>query len=613
MYTESRNNFSVRSVILQFLFVALFVFILIWLFPTKSDLKKATSSDNGGKTSITESTDLSILYDRIFNENLISMKEGAQSYFTTDRLPSKNGESVILTLKEMLEKKIVLPFTDKNGEQCNQTKSYVKVTKKDNEYVMKVNLKCGEEENYLLVYMGCYDYCSKTICEKKGTTTKVYKATKNPVAVKTTKKYYCTKVNGKYYNNKGNVVSYSAYKKACIKTPAKKYYCRIVNGKYYNKNGKVVSKSEYKKSCSEKVVTKYYCRIVNGKYYDNNGNVVSKEAYKKACDSKKYYCRIVNGKYYDNNGNVVSEKDYKEACEPKEVIKYYCQYRDGKYYDDKGNIVSYTAYKKACEPEEKHYCVLYNGKYYDNNGNVVSYSEYKDACIPKKYRTVCEYKKTTEGTIKYSEWSEWTKTVLSPSTTLEVQKKTNTYKKLVGYNVKVEDDLSKPITSTETVVVGSSTTKACTKYNVTSTVTGYTEKLIGTVKLTSAPANLKTSTYRYEYVGKYNYYCTNECTYGVVYLYRVYQLIPITSGSYSCASYSTYTTAYVAERLVVTGYEKLTTKTPVYDTYQVTYYRSRTKTTTPGTVSYKWSTYNDTALLNIGYSYTGVCKQELVD
>lgn len=31
---------------------------------------------------------------------------------------------------------------------------------------MKVNLKCSEQENYILVYMGCYDYCETDICEK---------------------------------------------------------------------------------------------------------------------------------------------------------------------------------------------------------------------------------------------------------------------------------------------------------------------------------------------------------------------------------------------------------------------------------------------------------------
>ena len=36
----------------------------------------------------------------------------------------------------------------------------------EDEFVMKVNLKCSDQENYLLVYMGCYDYCQTAICEK---------------------------------------------------------------------------------------------------------------------------------------------------------------------------------------------------------------------------------------------------------------------------------------------------------------------------------------------------------------------------------------------------------------------------------------------------------------
>lgn len=159
MYNE--NNFSVKNIIIQFLFVALFIFILIWLFPLKSDIKNVSKLDSSNNQD-----DLSVFYDRIFNENVISMKESAKSYFTIPRLPVNVGDKKKITLKEMLDLKIILPFKDKNNDTCDLDNSYVEVTKYDEEYVMKVNLKCGEEENYLLVHMGCYDYCSTTICEK---------------------------------------------------------------------------------------------------------------------------------------------------------------------------------------------------------------------------------------------------------------------------------------------------------------------------------------------------------------------------------------------------------------------------------------------------------------
>ena len=123
MYNEN-SNFSIKNVIIQFLFVALFIFILIWLFPLKSDLNKlktTTGSDINNK-------DLSVLVDRIFNENIIAMKDAAKSYYTTERLPKNVGDKVKMTLGEMLEKKIILPFTDKNGDTCDLEASYVEVT-----------------------------------------------------------------------------------------------------------------------------------------------------------------------------------------------------------------------------------------------------------------------------------------------------------------------------------------------------------------------------------------------------------------------------------------------------------------------------------------------------
>lgn len=534
MYTETRNNFSMRNVILQFLFIALFVFILIWVFPTKKDMKNANTS---GK-SVINNSDLSVLYDRIFNENITAMKEAAQSYYTTERLPQKVGDSVKITLKEMLDKKIILPFKDKNGEQCDLEKSYVQITKKDNEFVMKVNLKCGEEENYLITYMGCYDYCSQTICEKKGYTGKVYKVVKN--------------------------------------TTPKKHYCKIVNGKYYNNVGNVVSKASYEKACNK--VVKYYCKIVNGKYYDKAGSVVTKAAYDASCNpapAKKYYCQIVNGRYYNKAGKTVSQSEY----------------------------------VKDCIPEDNHYCEHVNGTYYDNNGNKVSYDAYKKVCLPVEYEAVYEYQytKTTDEAVKYSEWSNWSTTFVAPTNKLEVNSKEVTYRKKVGEVVTKSDDLSKPIEELRDVVVGSTTVTYCTSYNVTSTITGYEESYIGTVKLTSAPSS--TNTTRYEYVGTYNWYCDGDCTSGTVYLYKMYQRKPKTSTSYSCASTSSYKTAFTTKQLVVVGYEKKEAREPVYEYRKEKQYQYRTKTVTPGTTLIKWSrSISDTTLTTQGYRYTGVKK-----
>lgn len=143
---EERKGLPIKTFLISLLIIIILVLLLIWLLPMPN---------------------LKGLNNRIFNSNVSEMKDAATSYFTTDKLPQEEGDSVKLTLQEMLDKKLLLPFTDKNGDACDTQNSYVLLTKKANEYEMKVNLKCNEEEDYILVTMGCYSYCTSAICEDK--------------------------------------------------------------------------------------------------------------------------------------------------------------------------------------------------------------------------------------------------------------------------------------------------------------------------------------------------------------------------------------------------------------------------------------------------------------
>lgn len=149
---EEKRSFPFKELLIKLIVVVVFVLLLVWLLPK---------------------VDLTGLNNRIFNENVSEMKNAAISYFTTDRLPQKEGDSVTLTLQEMLDMKLVLPFTDKYGKTCDTNNSYVTLTKKSEEYEMKVNLKCSKEEDYIIVHLGCYSYCKEAICEKKEDTTPV--------------------------------------------------------------------------------------------------------------------------------------------------------------------------------------------------------------------------------------------------------------------------------------------------------------------------------------------------------------------------------------------------------------------------------------------------------
>jgi len=83
--------------------------------------------------------------------NINMMKEAGLDYFKGNNLPDRIGETNKITLYEMVTSNLVLDITDDNGKSCNETDSYVQVTKtlKD-EYTMKVYLNCDGKSDYII-------------------------------------------------------------------------------------------------------------------------------------------------------------------------------------------------------------------------------------------------------------------------------------------------------------------------------------------------------------------------------------------------------------------------------------------------------------------------------
>ncbi|MBP3635262.1 MAG: hypothetical protein J6J17_02220 [Bacilli bacterium] len=137
MEEKSKSGF-IRDIVIKVFLILLFVFLITLLFPMPN---------------------LTPFYDAVFNNNIQTMKDAAENYFTKERMPENVGDSSKLTLKQMLDKKLVLPFLDEDGKECNIEKSYVQVTKKEKEYELKVYLSCGKDENYIITPIGCYNFC----------------------------------------------------------------------------------------------------------------------------------------------------------------------------------------------------------------------------------------------------------------------------------------------------------------------------------------------------------------------------------------------------------------------------------------------------------------------
>jgi hypothetical protein len=294
----------IKNFLVGFLLIVILLLLLVWIFPTNSSIQKLLNSNK-------EETEE---FSNYFQENINLLKDIAESYFTLERLPQNEGDKVKITLGEMLEKKLLVNLSDDKGKMCSTDNTYVEVTKKKTEYEMKIYLSCGDDEDYVIVYLGCYDYCSNYVCEKKTTTTTASKTstTKTTTTVTPTTKYYCKVVKNKYYDNKGNVVTKAAYEKACKNTtPTTKYYCKVVNNKYYDNKGNSVTKTAYEKACKkyqylyEKKVEAIYSDWSDwskDKEYDPNNNNITWGKQELVWNEKYGYANVtVNKKQYVND------------------------------------------------------------------------------------------------------------------------------------------------------------------------------------------------------------------------------------------------------------------------------------------------------------------------
>ena len=617
----SKRGFPLGSFILKLILVVIFVFLLCWLLP-KFMVPAITKSMNGKgcSTSTCDCKGIKALTSQIFANNLDKMKEAAISYYTNERLPQNVGDSKKLTLSDMIGLKIIVPLVDKNGKAVDVEKSYVKITKTNDEYILKVNIKDSEKEDYILVHIGCYNYCESDVCQKKDTNVPLKAGKDNTPYVPLTPEkpvtISCVKYDGKYYNAEGKVVSYDEFKKSCL--PEEKHYCVKYNNKYYDNNGKEVSYDDYKKSCEKE---------------------------------EKHYCVKYNNKYYDIDGTEVTYNDYKKSCLPEE--KHYCVKYDNKYYDNNGNVVSYNDYKKACLPEELHICVKYDGKYYNVEGKVVSYDDYKTSCETKK-DYIYEYKKVTQS--KFSEWSVWSAWEKTDCATEEINCNDNEPScllKLQRYNRKEKiGTYEKPYAKTREIIrqTGSYQEKSCSKYNyviinsityATTTTTKYTQtnvitsqtqsdsngwKYVGRKLFTNPPRDTETT--HYKFAGLDYSYCSDTCTTFPYSYYDIYEYtgslktVPNITSTPECST----TTPVNEETIADASCGEYIYKTiPIYSTITVTEKAYRTeplygdvcyKSTKKrnliceGKTQIKWSTYNDTTLLNNGWVYTGTRKEK---
>ncbi|MBP5678851.1 MAG: hypothetical protein J6X28_03375, partial [Bacilli bacterium] len=386
---------------------------------------------------------------------------------------------------------------------------------------------------------------------------------------------------------------------------------------------------------------------VNGKYYDKNGKVVSEVNYIISCQAPK--CKIVNGYYFGKDGRNVDKATYEKECTtPTPTPTYKCQYVNGKYYDKNGNVVSEVNYIISCQAPK---CKVVSGYYFGSDGKNVDKTTYEHQCL------LYEYSKTTNAQFSdWTSWSSWAKTDCSTqeincsdsdvkclyklqrltrkekigtyqktySKKREMVKQTGSYEKqsCANYNyVEINKKLYATTTTTPYTTINTITT--------TTTHTTGTWKYNGRASYSNPPVDSGST--HYKFVGADYSYCGETCTTLPNYYYDSYTytggLATVSTTTSSTTTAGTplsethlagQTTTYAAScgQIVtktipiystITVTEKATRTEPLYG--DVCYQSTKSRTLiSPGKTEKKWSTYNDTSLLNNGWAYTGNTK-----
>ena len=587
MYTEEYENkgFPIRSFLVRALLVIIFVLLLIWLLPkilspiVNSNNK--TSSKCNGET-VCDLSGLNALTSQIFADNLERMKDAAISYYTAERLPKEVGESSTMTLSDMIGKKLITPLIDKNNKAVDVEGSYVKITKQNNEYLLKVNIKDSEKEDYILVHLGCYAYCESYLCQKQTSKTTVVPGksstpstpvTPSPEIIK------CGTKDGKYFDANGNRVSELNYIISC-QAPK----CQVVSGYYFGKNGNNVSKSTYLSECSSPTPVDHKCEYYGGKYYDKNGNVVSEVNYIISCQAPK--CQVVNGYYFGKNGNNVSKETYDKECST--TVEYLYEYKK----TTAAKLSAWTSWGSW----EKTNCAT----------TEINCNDSDDSCLYKLQRYD---RKEKIGTYQKT-----------------YAKKREVIKKIGEYTAK-SCSKYKYIKINDTIIATTTTTTYTTVDTITTTTTSTQGGWVYQGRQSFANPPSDTATTHYVFAGADYSDCGETCQTLPKYYYDVYTWQPGTTtvqttttpgtptSSTEVSTTEQTTTSYQAqcgeikEQVIpiygtITVTEKAARTEPLYGT--VCYQSTKSRTIlTPAKVDYKWSTYNDTSLLNAGWVYTG--------
>lgn len=280
---ESERRINWISLFIKIIIIFIFILIIIWLLSKIIGRNKLSST---------------------FNTNINNMEKVAVDYFKTIDLPLEKGKSTKITLKEMIDKKLIVSINKDGKNTCDTEKSYSKITRQKKNYLVKTTLDCGKEKNTITKKFSLKD-CKNCQEELK----KQEEAKKTKEDNKKNKNKTSNNESKEKENNSSTSESNNSSSNSSSSTSGTTYYEYVKETTSYSKwmrgevtGNNVENRYEYYGIAKDTYYTLGYIRK------NDNSNTYTVKL-DKVPNSKYYFTTIESAQYYDAS----EEGKYKSA------------------------------------------------------------------------------------------------------------------------------------------------------------------------------------------------------------------------------------------------------------------------------------------------------------
>ena len=129
-YNNGNNNSYKKGLIIKIIIIIICVILLVWLLLLLKNSK--------GKN---------VVYDeKLHIENVTKVRLASERYFFLNNNLPDNGQDNQISLKTLIDNKLIDEVVDANKKVCNDDKSKISLSKGNN-YILRINLSCSTNEN----------------------------------------------------------------------------------------------------------------------------------------------------------------------------------------------------------------------------------------------------------------------------------------------------------------------------------------------------------------------------------------------------------------------------------------------------------------------------------